>query len=168
MQKRLGALLMLPTSVCDHWTPGCSIAPLPQGFNYQNCQLKLNPKDKHAPTERLVMMGEPTCLVLIQADFSDMSHITGSLVLKVNFRSLVSCEVHKSDGNRLNVEVFESALCYKSSLPSPDTEDTTPDAPFYDPGSSIGSLKNPGSSLTLALFFEDKQKATQTRQFIEF
>ena len=93
----------MPASIGDDWTVGDLIDPLPKEAKYQNCQLRIRPRDKKSAPEKLVMMGDGTYLVLFKIDFTDMEHIKGELVLKIGYRDVITVDVHRSDATRLKV-----------------------------------------------------------------
>ena len=62
------------------------------------------------------MMGDSINLILIKADFTNLEHIKGTLVLKCSYRDVISVDVHRGDAARLRLQLVRQGLRYKSSL----------------------------------------------------
>ena len=95
-------------------------------------------------------MGDTTYFVLFKADFSNMRKIKGQLKYKCQHKFILATIIEKQDSNRLNLTI--------------QREDETD---YFD--------SNNGNSPTIAgdveeisLYFEDKAKCTQTKQFIDY
>ena len=163
--------MAMPDSVCEPWKVGDLIQPLPQTAKYQNCLLKMRPKDKKSFAEKLVMMGDSIYLVLFKADFTDLNNIKGMLVMKAEYRDITQVDQHRADPSRLRLHTLRHSLSYKSSLDKSD--DQVPLNPFDEPSfvdrAALGTDQEPTESTTeIALFFEDKNKAQQAKTFIDY
>lgn len=116
-------------------------------MKYQNCLLK--PKNKQN-IEQLVMMGDTTYFVLFKADFSNMLKIKGVLKYKCQHKFILFTQIEKQDNKRLVLSIKQKEEA---------------DSQFPQDGSSINLL---GDVEELQLYFEDKQKCAQTKQFIDY
>ena len=119
------------------------------------------------------MMGDSSYLALFKADFSDLNNINGTMVLKCSYRDILYVDIHRKDQQRINLTIVSSAISYKSSL---DIDgDMTPGNPYEEHfvdratlGAQAEMEAAAGPATEMALYFDDKAKAQQTRTFIDY
>ena len=99
------------------------------------------------------MMGDSTYFILFKADFSDMHRIKGVLKYKCQHKFILFTVIEKVDNKRLVLSIKQK-----------EENDNN----FPSDSSSGTSMSFAGEVEELQLYFEDKQKCLQTKQFIDY
>ena len=99
------------------------------------------------------MMGDTTYFILFKADFTNMKQIKGQLKYKCQHKFILSTTVEKQDSNRLNLTIQRDCL---------------DDSPQFGDKRDINSPSFNTDIEEISLYFEDKMKCNQTRQFIDY
>jgi len=103
------------------------------------------------------MMGDSIFFVLFKADFSDITNIKGVLRFKCPHKFIVDCSIDRNDPKRLMLVVLKdhatSALIHGQHLIT---------------GGTVEDEGLTEDHLHLNLYFESREKAHETKDFIEF